>query len=99
MKMVDWDYNPFFGVIASATVTTMIASLASVFSLGEHSELAVASSILFLIPGVPLMNAVIDFINGHMGIGIGRAAMGLAMSFCLAVGMLFGMNVMGLSAL
>ncbi|CAM3599341.1 threonine/serine ThrE exporter family protein [Parendozoicomonas haliclonae] len=99
MKLQQWRVNNLLVVLASAMVASMVGSTAHILELGSTSGLATAASVLFLIPGVPLINAVIDMINGHMTTGIGRGAMGLAISFSLAGGMLIGMQMMGAPAL
>ncbi len=97
MLLTDHKFNQLLAVMISAMTATIIASTASLFQMGETSGLAIASSVLFLIPGVPLINSVIDMINGHMTIGMGRGAIGGAISLALACGMLGGMQLMGVS--
>ena len=97
MKMTEWKFNTFLVIGSSATVATLIGGLAKVLQLGPTSGLAIAASVLFLIPGVPLINAVVDLINGHISVGIGRSVMGMGVAFFIAVGMLFGMQVTGVS--
>ncbi len=99
MKLTEWKLNIFLTVCASAMAATVTGSLAGPLGLGETGRLAIAASVLFLIPGVPLINAVIDMINGHMSIGMARGMMGMAIAFALSVGMLVGMNMMGVAGL
>ncbi|MCL6269080.1 threonine/serine exporter family protein [Sansalvadorimonas sp. 2012CJ34-2] len=97
MQLAEWRLNPFLVVLGSAFVATLIGGLAGALHLGPTSGIAIAASVLFLIPGVPLINGVIDMINGHMSVGIGRTAMGSAISFALSGGMLLGLQVLGSS--
>lgn len=90
-------FNGLLVVLLSALCATVLGSLATLFHVGESSNLAIAASVLFLIPGVPLINAVIDMINGHMTVGMGRGASGIAISMALAGGMLVGMQWMGVT--
>ena len=99
MKMLGWGFNTFLVVVMSAAVASVIGGFATILQLGDTSGLAIAASVLFLIPGVPLINAVIDLINGYMSVGIGRGAMGTAVAFSIAGGMLVGMQIMGISSL
>ena len=62
-----------------------IASLALMFD--TTSEVALATSVLFLIPGVPLINGVIDIVEGHVLNGIARLASALMLIICIAIGL------------
>lgn len=97
MILQGYGFNALLVVMISAMTTAIVGSTASLLNFGATSSLAIATSVLFLIPGIPLINAVIDMINGHMTIGIGRIASGMAISLALSVGMLTGMQLMGVS--
>lgn len=49
--------------------------------------MALATSVLFLIPGVPLINGVIDIVEGHVLIGCSRLIGALLLILCIAVGL------------
>ena len=42
---------------------------------------------LFLVPGVPLINGVIDIVEGHILIGCSRLISALLLILCIAVGL------------
>ena len=42
---------------------------------------------LYLIPGVPLINGVIDIVEGHVLNGIARLTSALMLIVCIAVGL------------
>lgn len=65
-------FSPFIIVPAAAFVATLIAFLATWFEVGPHPELAMAASVLLLIPGFPLVNAVSDMVKGYVNMGIAR---------------------------
>lgn len=92
-------FNSFLVVIVTAFVAGLIASTATVFHLGERPSLALAASVLLLVPGVPLINSIQDIIRGHVVIGFVRGFTGLVISLCIAVGLLFAMQLMGVSGL
>lgn len=71
--------------IASAFVASMYASVALTFD--TTSDVAIATSVLFLIPGVPLINGVIDIVEGHILNGIARLTSALMLIVCIAVGL------------
>lgn len=56
----------------TAFVATFIGSFASGLQWGNEPELIMISSVLQLVPGFPLINAVSDMVKGHVTIGISR---------------------------
>jgi uncharacterized membrane protein YjjP (DUF1212 family) len=56
--------------------------------IGIHPEYAFATSVLYLIPGIPLINSLSDLLDGNIMNGIVRGVNGLMMSFAIALGML-----------
>ena len=78
--------NHYIVFIVSAFVASLCAS--SALSLGiESAEIALATSVLYLVPGVPLINGVIDITDGHIQIGISRLVNALMLIVCIAIGM------------
>ena len=63
----------------------MYASVALTFD--TTSDVAIATSVLFLIPGVPLINGVIDIVEGHILNGIARLTSALMLIVCIAIGL------------
>ena len=51
------------------------------------AETALATSVLFLVPGVPLINGVIDIVEGHILIGCSRLINALLLIICIAIGL------------
>ena len=51
------------------------------------AETAIATSVLYLVPGVPLINGVIDIVEGHILIGCSRLINALLLILCIAVGL------------
>ena len=56
----------------TAFVATFIGSGATAFGWGNDPELVMVSSVLQLVPGFPLLNAVSDLVKGHITIGMAR---------------------------
>lgn len=50
-------------------------------------ETALATSVLYLVPGVPLINGVIDIVEGHILIGFSRLINALLLIICIAIGL------------
>lgn len=77
--------NHFLTFIISSFLASLCASIALRFDC--TSETALATSVLFLVPGVPLINGVIDIVEGHILIGCSRLINALLLIICIAVGM------------
>lgn len=77
--------NHFIIFILSAFVASLCASSALRFDC--TAETAIATSVLFLVPGVPLINGVIDIVEGHILNGIARLTSALMLIVCIAVGL------------
>ena len=77
--------NHFLIFIGSAFAASLCASAALRFDC--TAEIALATSPLFLVPGVPLINGVIDIVEGHILIGFSRLINALLLIICIAVGL------------
>lgn len=89
-------FNQMLAILLAAFVATCITSLDMVTQCGSSPEKAVATGVLFLIPGVPLINCIIDLIQGYFTAAIARGAYGGFILLCIALGMFFSMSLFGL---
>ncbi len=96
-KIADMKFNPMIAIIIAAFVTTMITGLGSLFNIGENPQAAMATAVLYLIPGVPLINCVIDLIEGYLSSAMNRALFSGFILLCIAVGMTLSITLMGIS--
>ena len=62
-------------------------------------ETALGTSVLFLIPGVPLINSIFDLLEGHVLVGISRAVNALILIVCIALGLSATLLILGLDTL
>lgn len=92
-------FNLVLIVITTAFVAGMLAGLATLLDLSASPGLALAASVLLLVPGVPLINAAEDLIQGHIVAGVARGVTGAIISFGIAVGLGFAMYLMGIDGL
>ena len=83
-------------VIASF-VTTMISGANMILGWGTAPEAALATSVLYLVPGVPLINSLIDLIEGHLSSAWNRALFGASILLCIAVGMILSISLLGIN--
>lgn len=80
-------FNPFVVVIISAFVATLLGAVAYFLNLGDNADIAVASSVLLLVPGFPIINALSDILKGYINMGVGRwmFATMLTLSACVGI--------------
>lgn len=76
-------------VFIVSAFTASMCSTASLLFEGVTSDIAIATSVLYLIPGVPLINGVIDIIEGYVITGFVRLVQAALLVISLAVGMSF----------
>lgn len=88
-------FNLFLVVTVTAFVAGVIASLATRLHVDDQPSLALASAVLLLVPGVPLINAAQDMLKGHYVTGIVRGVTGGLVALSIALGLLFAMTLMG----
>ena len=89
-------YNTIIYITAAAFVTTFITGLAGKFGIGSAPEAAIATAVLYLIPGVPLINSVIDLIEGYTSSSINRMLYSGFTLLCIAAGMTLCITLIGI---
>ncbi|ATA19422.1 uncharacterized membrane protein YjjP (DUF1212 family) [Gibbsiella quercinecans] len=84
--------NPLINFCLTAFVATSISGLLlrlPVFS--QTSSVAMAASVLLLVPGFPLINAVADMFKGHVNTGLARWAMASLLTLATCIGVVMAM--------
>lgn len=66
---------------------------------GDTPEVALATSVLFLIPGVPMINSVIDILEGYVLMGVSRAINAMLLIISIAVGLSITLLIFGYNTL
>ena len=77
--------NHYLVFIVAAFAASLLSSMSLI--LDATSDVALATSVLFLIPGVPLINGFIDIIEGHILTGISRLTAAIMLIACIAIGL------------
>lgn len=90
-------FNPMIAIGIAAFITTVITGFGRLYNIGSHPEAAMATAVLYLIPGVPLINCVIDLIEGYLSSAINRALFGGFILLSIAAGMTLCITLMGIS--
>ncbi|TAJ10715.1 threonine/serine exporter [Marinilabiliaceae bacterium JC017] len=81
-------FNPYLCIYFAALTSSLIAGLPVKLNLGAHPDYAFATSVLYLIPGIPLINSMSDLLDGNIMNGMVRGINGLIIAFAIAMGLL-----------
>lgn len=93
-------YNPLGVIILSAfPAASMAAACAVLFQIGSTPQIALATSVLFLVPGVQMINSIMDLMHGHILMGISRGIHSIMMIACIAIGLSIIMLIVGVNSL
>ena len=78
-------YNHYLSWFVGAFISTSVVNLCRHFGL-DHHQGALNACVLWLIPGVPLINGFLDILEGHIVSGWAKLAIGGMLVFMIAVG-------------
>ncbi|MDQ7026579.1 MAG: threonine/serine exporter family protein [Anaerolineae bacterium] len=87
--------NPLVTVALTALVAGLVVNSAALFDLSTEPSIALAASALLLVPGVPLINAAEDLIQGYILTGVIRGITGVLIALAIALGLVFAIWITG----
>ena len=82
--------------VCASFVSSVIASAGYVFGWGTTPEIALGTSVLYLVPGVPYLNSMSDLLDGHYVSFLSRFLDATVLTVCLSAGLCGGFLVMNL---
>ena len=75
-------------IIAVSFTASFTSYLIGTFLISTNTlNVAVSTSVLFLIPGVHIINSVTDILDGHVMTGMARAVSAMILVICIATGL------------
>lgn len=86
-------FNFYLCVFFAATTAALLSGVYFYFNPTLTYIHAFSTSVLFLIPGVPMMNAFSDLMDGKILNGITRAVNVVIIAFAIALGLLMGILI------
>jgi len=89
-------YNPLIVFAITAFVASLISGVSLKYSLGNDPHIALASSVLLLVPGFPLINSLADILKGYVNMGIGRWTIATVLTFGACLGIVFALNLLNI---
>ncbi|MFI3248839.1 MAG: threonine/serine exporter family protein [Rikenellaceae bacterium] len=82
--------------VVAAFTSSIIAGLCYLNGWGTTPDTAMATSVLFLIPGVPLINSIMDVLEGHVLTGISRMVNATTLIVAISIGFMFTLLCLGI---
>ncbi len=80
-------FNPYMCIFFASLTSSLISGLAVKYNLGANPQYAFATSVLYLIPGIPLVNSFSDLVDGNIMNGVVRGINGMTIVFAIALGL------------
>ncbi len=90
-------YNVYIRTFLGSFFASALASLGIIFQIGNHPHSALATSILFLVPGVALINSFTDLFDNNVLNGMVRFTTGLMTVLAIALGLFTAMIIFQLT--
>ncbi len=87
------EFNPYLCVLFASIAASLISGLGTKLGWADSLEHSFATSVLFLIPGVPLINSFTDMIDGNILNGMVRGMNAVIIIFMIALGLLSAMLI------
>jgi uncharacterized membrane protein YjjP (DUF1212 family) len=82
--------------ITAFVATTVSGLMLRLPAFQQTSTVAMAASVLLLVPGFPLINAVADMFKGHINTGLARWAIASLLTLATCIGVVMAMTLWGL---
>lgn len=89
-------FNLLVNFAITAFVTSIVAQVGYVFPVTDTPSLAMAASVLMLVPGFPMINAISDMVKGHMNVGISRWGHATLLTVSSVIGITIAMQLGGI---
>lgn len=89
-----YEFNPFLSIFAAALIATVSAGIFALLGVIADARIVQASSVLFLVPGVQLINSFEDIIKGYYLNGLAKGLHGVLVSFGIVVGIAIGLKLL-----
>ncbi|MEN8185697.1 MAG: threonine/serine exporter family protein [Bacteroidota bacterium] len=91
------NFNVYIRILLGSFIASSLASLGVIYNIGENPQTALATSILFLVPGVALINSFTDLFDNNVLNGVVRFTTGLITVLAIALGLFTAMVIFQLN--
>lgn len=80
--------------IVCAFVSSVLGATDMLFSIGTTPQIAIGTSVLYLVPGIPFLNSFSDMLYRHYICAFSRLTDAIVLTCCLSIGLCAGMVLM-----
>ena len=98
-RLTKWKVDYRAVTIFSGLTAAVISCAGFVFHLSGTPDIALTTSVLYLVPGVPFCNAVSDLIYGHYVCAMSRFFHAMMIVVSLSIGLCLGLMLINISML
>ncbi len=81
-------------VIACSFVSAILGATDILFAIGTTPAIALGTSVLYLVPGIPFLNSFSDMLYRHYICAFSRFTDAIVLTCCLSIGLCLGMILM-----
>lgn len=89
----------YLTVVLSALTASFVVGIGAKYGLMKEPTIALSASVLYLIPGVPFINGMMDILDGYVLNGISRLLTAVMIVVAITVGLSFSLMSLDLSLL
>lgn len=89
----------YLTVVLSSLTASFVVGLGAKYGWMDEPKIALSASVLYLIPGVPFINGMMDVLDGYILNGISRLLTAVMIVVAITVGLSFSLMSLGLSLL
>lgn len=86
-KMLSAQWDGRLATLISAMVAAIMGSAGIIFGWSHTPDTALATSVLFLVPGIPFLNSMGDMLSGHHLCAVSRLTEAVITTACLSLGL------------
>ncbi|MFI3284334.1 MAG: threonine/serine exporter family protein [Erysipelotrichaceae bacterium] len=86
IKLNDYNINAFFSITSLAALATFMALICNQFNLLENYNTTIIATIMLLVPGLAITNAIYDSLAGDLVSGTTRAIEAIIIAISIALG-------------
>lgn len=90
-------FNSYMRIFLGSVIASLIAGFGVIYNIGEHPQAALATSILYLVPGVALINSFTDLLDNNIINGLVRLTTGVMTVLAIALGLFITMIIFQLN--
>ncbi|WP_102267637.1 threonine/serine exporter family protein [Massilicoli timonensis] len=93
LKMETLQINTFFNIVVSSVVAGFLSVFTVWIEIGSNLDIIIISSIMLLVPGIAITNAIRDTVAGDLVSGLTRACEAFLVAVAIALGVGFALSM------